>query len=216
MCCKAMTASCLSCSAGVTEEEYCGWHPETVVCPDDVDCDVCHSENLAKGTYCATPAGTCVKWNKQCAARGGVQCGLRTKFTCDGGFSKTHKGVTMAECKALKASSGFEHALYFKHKKAEKRACKLCDARATTKKGGKKWIGLAAAKTPEASAGAEGSMPHLYAVVIPAAVAGFAAAVAGCIIAMRRRAQRAAEDSSVGDAAAPLSPLTGEKHEIDV
>lgn len=33
MCCMAMTASCLSCSEGISVKEYCARHPDTVGCP---------------------------------------------------------------------------------------------------------------------------------------------------------------------------------------
>jgi len=33
-CCKALIASCLSCTQNMTEEEYCAEHPDTVGCPE--------------------------------------------------------------------------------------------------------------------------------------------------------------------------------------
>lgn len=114
---------------------------------------------------------------------------------------------------------GFEHALYFNHKKAAKRSWRLCNDRAATKRSGKKWVALAAAKAPSAGAGAGASW---IAGVVAAAATAAAAAVAGCVIATRRQAQRSADEhqavDTVSDAAAPMSPLIAdsEKGEIDV
>merc|ERR1711959_211372 len=36
-CCKAMNAQCMSCAAGVSEEDYCKENPATVGCGDDED-----------------------------------------------------------------------------------------------------------------------------------------------------------------------------------
>ena len=38
ICCRAMTAACLSCSAGVSMEEYCSKNPNTVGCVDEKVC----------------------------------------------------------------------------------------------------------------------------------------------------------------------------------
>lgn len=38
-CCKAMTAECIACSKGMTEEEYCKENPKTTGCPDVEESD---------------------------------------------------------------------------------------------------------------------------------------------------------------------------------
>ena len=40
-CCYALTASCLACSAGKTEEEYCRDFPNTVGCPTGIWTFIC-------------------------------------------------------------------------------------------------------------------------------------------------------------------------------
>ena len=46
-CCKAQTASCLACQAGVSIATYCKLHPDTPGCPADQDlCDVCKVESM--------------------------------------------------------------------------------------------------------------------------------------------------------------------------
>jgi len=37
MCCRAMTSSCLACSAGMTEDSYCEKNPSTPGCPKKDD-----------------------------------------------------------------------------------------------------------------------------------------------------------------------------------
>ena len=39
ICCRALTAQCLACSAGTTVEEFCKEHSDAVGCPDDKDDD---------------------------------------------------------------------------------------------------------------------------------------------------------------------------------
>ena len=36
-CCRAMTAQCLSCVAGITEEEFCRWNADTAGCNPESD-----------------------------------------------------------------------------------------------------------------------------------------------------------------------------------
>ena len=59
MCCKALTAACLSCAAKVTEAEYCKSNPKTVGCPEKLTCESCKArqaagENIACVEACAT------------------------------------------------------------------------------------------------------------------------------------------------------------------
>jgi hypothetical protein len=69
ICCKAMTAACMACENGVTEEEYCASNPSTQgcatkACPADCNswfdgCNTCTCNNGAVGActrkFCATP-----------------------------------------------------------------------------------------------------------------------------------------------------------------
>ena len=45
ICCKAMTAPCLACAAGVTPYEYCLKYPETIGCKSDCN-DVCYDDAM--------------------------------------------------------------------------------------------------------------------------------------------------------------------------
>jgi hypothetical protein len=55
MCCMAMTAECLACSAGKTKEEYCEGMPTTVGCTDGVSEDSCRDcmAEMQDATRCA-------------------------------------------------------------------------------------------------------------------------------------------------------------------
>eukprot|EP01063_Lacrimia_lanifica_P025737 TRINITY_DN336_c0_g1_i1.p2 TRINITY_DN336_c0_g1~~TRINITY_DN336_c0_g1_i1.p2 ORF type:complete len:207 (+),score=85.26 TRINITY_DN336_c0_g1_i1:45-665(+) len=58
ICCEALTAECLSCSEGITEEEYCAKNPDTVGCPKPccyaltAECLSC-AEGITEEEYCA-------------------------------------------------------------------------------------------------------------------------------------------------------------------
>merc|ERR1719356_1548496 len=47
VCCDAVTADCLACSAGMSVDDYCGQNPSTLGCPPVVCCDAMTADCLA-------------------------------------------------------------------------------------------------------------------------------------------------------------------------
>ena len=58
VCCRALIASCLSCTQNMTEEEYCAENPETVGCPEQESVDVPENDsgNISDETPEPTPS----------------------------------------------------------------------------------------------------------------------------------------------------------------
>merc|ERR1719203_1257753 len=67
VCCMAMTLECLSCSEGMTEEEFCEEYPEHEVCPRE--CELTGGEIVAHGWY---GADTGSNYCNQCGCHDGV------------------------------------------------------------------------------------------------------------------------------------------------
>ena len=64
ICCKAMTAQCLSCAAGKTLEEYCSKHPSIMGCPT---LSTCSSHHIGE-RRCENPSvhgGDCTEYTEQ-------------------------------------------------------------------------------------------------------------------------------------------------------